>query len=206
MVSIVTASQLKWVSSINVQLPPGLSEAQAVVLIKHSLKEKLSGEFRKNKKRLVYIIRVTGAFAIRYPDRTSATIYIGEGDPANRLHVGHSKWLANLLSAINQFGLRIDVALPRRKRTVDFYKCVEADLIEDFFKIHGSLPLFNKQRETKHKGKYQYRKNVKSEMSKRLNLGKGTKIKWCLLPWRANKVVYDAYLRGIDQKSGFTLE
>gem|GEM_PF-987788 len=206
MVSIVTAQQLKWAKSIDVQLPPGLSEAQAALLIKHSIKEKLSGELQKDAKRLVYIIRVTGAFAIRYPKQTTSAIYIGEGDPANRLLAGHSKWLANLLSTINQFGLRIEVASPRRRKTTNFYKCVEADLIELFFKKFGALPLFNKQREKKHRDKYVYRKNVKSAMLKRLSLGKGTKIKWCLLPWRANTKFYDAYSRGVDSKSGFALK
>jgi hypothetical protein len=205
---IVKVNDIEWIDSFRIVIPFGITASQASHLIKGEIKAWSRGYYRSTVKRLVYVIKVFGPMALRYPEGVSSTVYIGEGNPINRLSVGHLGWLSTLASSINQVGIQIDIALPRRKNFIQFYKHIEADLIGLFFKKFGALPLANRQHEVKYQRDrtgLEYEKEVLQRFEHQISLGRGAKIRWTLIPWKANKEVYKNYLAGIKEKTSIRL-
>jgi hypothetical protein len=60
------------------------------------------------------------------------------------------------------------------------------------------LPLFNRQREKSYRGRYTYARRVMSAFRQIIQMGKGTKPLWAIMPLRKNREAYDAYWAGLD--------
>lgn len=131
--------------------------------------------------RCVYVIRSADSFAIRYPKKYSPTLYIGEGGFKQRV-TSHRKWLASLYELAGDFQLEVAVCFPRVKNNLKAHKEFEAHLLELFYRRYGTLPLRNKQHETKHFS-HTYEDNSTIYI---LGPGKGRKYKWALEPLKAN--------------------
>ena len=147
----------------------------------------------------VYIIRLSGSVAIDYPKRASSVIYVGSGNAVSRIK-SHRRRLVALLHKITGAGLSIHIATPRRRRFKKFYKYIEADFIRLFFRLHGALPLLNRNKERKLSGKMRYSPKVSRQFRKKLLIGPGQKVLWSILPTRRNRELFDVYRRGIPEK------
>ena len=100
------------------------------------------------------------------------------------------------MGSLSQVGLEIHIIAPRRRNFPQFYKCVEADLIAMFCEQHGAIPLLNRQREKKWQGLYKYSAKSLARMRHVLQLGKGSKPEWAILPLPASEL-HERYHTGI---------
>jgi hypothetical protein len=148
--------------------------------------------------RHVYIIRVTGPMVIHYHTGPSPTLYVAEGASANRLLNGHIEWIADFMHNIRQAGIEIQTAVPRRRGCPDFYKCIEADLLDHFQHSYGALPFFNKNREKKFLGRFTYSEAILQKFRAVLGIGKGHKPLWIIEPCK-NHPAYFTYQKGSIQ-------
>ena len=177
-----------------------------VEVTKAVLRELIKKRYPVNKadKRLVYIIRLTGPVTIQYPKRSSPTIYIGEGFAWGRITNGHNEWISTLLQGISEFGLRVHIAVPRVRKQKEFYRNFEADLIDDFIRRHGCIPLFNRQREIKYAGTYVYSAEAKKAFRHRIETGKGFKAQWAMIP-TPNSALYDHFTTGLPKEPAWNM-
>lgn len=139
-------------------------------------------------RRAVYVIRLNPPFAIKYPNKTSPVLYIGEGHLKARLSSHTKEWIPSLWEIVENQGLTIGIATPRVRNNEQAYKDVEARLLQEFTILHGSAPLNNKRSE--------YQKIIHSYDSNQLRepllLGKGLRYKWEITPMKSN-TFYDAF-------------
>ena len=123
-----------------------------------------------NLARCVYVIRLNGVFLIDYPKKPSPVLYIGEGNFKDRLAC-HKNWLGTLEELVQDYSFEIGVAIPRVRNNQEAYKDCEAELIKKFKLIHGSIPMFNKQGETR-KNDYIY---SNTQVNEAILIGKGVR-------------------------------
>lgn len=145
--------------------------------------------------RAVYVIRMTGDFVIAYEKRNSPVLYIGRGNCGQRLASHLKNWLHEVRGFGNGVGLEIRVASPRRQKRKDYFKNVEADLLRDFAKEHGSLPFFNKKYERSFQSKCTHAPEDRNAMRSAILIGSGNKPQWALKPTKANKA-FATFLKG----------
>jgi hypothetical protein len=138
----------------------------------------------------VYVIKAYGYFAVQYPEYTSPTLYIGEGNLKRRLKC-HEKWLINLEELVDRGAFKILVCYPKVTGNPDVHKDLEAALILEFYNKCGSIPLINKQKE-KRRSNYIYAPST--EINKSFNLGRGEKYFWAIKPMNASKF-YHSYFK-----------
>lgn len=145
--------------------------------------------------RVVYVVRMTGEFIIAYEKRNSPVLYIGRGNGSQRLAAHLKNWLHEVRGFGTDVGVEVRVASPRRQKRETYYKNVEADLLQDFAKLHGSLPFFNKQFERTHQGKADHGPANMKAMRSAILIGKGNRPRWALKPTKANKA-FATFLKG----------
>ena len=138
--------------------------------------------------RSVYVIRVANSFAIKYPNKYSPTLYIGEGRFKQRI-MSHQKWLSTIC-ILTGATLEVAICTPRVRNNKQAHKEFEAHLLNVFSTRYGSLPLQNKINEYA-KFDHIYERIATTEV---LGPGKGKKYKWALEPLKANSF-YKAYVK-----------
>lgn len=84
-------------------------------------------------------------------------------------------------------GLEIRVASPRRPGRQDYFKYVEADLLQDFAKEHGGLPFFKKRHESAFQSRCVHKSEVRREMRSAILIGRGNRPQWALKPTKAKR-------------------
>ncbi len=128
-------------------------------------------------RRSVYVIRLNGNFIISYPKSDSPTIYIGEGYFPHRIN-SHRKWVSELEELVGEFSFEVFIATPRVKNNPEAYRDCEAALLEEFGRLFGSAPLWNKQFERRRNDYTYERKSLKRPLTQ----GSGTRFKWAIKP------------------------
>ena len=137
--------------------------------------------------RAVYVIRLNGVFAVKYPNGTSPTIYIGEGNFKQRIS-HHREWVNELQELAGPNGFEVRIATPRVQNHEGAYQACEADLLKEFKEIFGTVPLRNRQVEnTNFAHKY-----VDEEITQVLKIGQGRRYLWEIAPMKAN-ALFEAY-------------
>lgn len=128
--------------------------------------------------RTVYVIRVNGLFCIDYPLGLSPTVYVGEGKFENRID-SNRKWAANLMDLVGTATFQVCVATPRVRNNHKAYRDCEATLLHRFQEKFGTLPLWNKQNETKLFDHHQYNnQNLDYVLCRR----SGSRYHWAVKP------------------------
>jgi hypothetical protein len=145
--------------------------------------------------RCVYVIRMTGPFIIAYPKNNSPVLYVGSGQAGSRLASHLRNWLSEVHKFGRDVGIEIRICMPRRRKLLNFFKHVEADLIERFLKKYGSLPFFNSRREPNYAAKVEYNKTINMLLDRAIGIGNGNRPRWAIKPTPANKNLA-LYLKG----------
>jgi hypothetical protein len=136
----------------------------------------------------VYIIRLKAPFSIMYDEGYSPVLYIGRGDFQTRVTNHLKNWLNPLAKSLNSGFFEILFSVPKARNNVDFYKDVEADLIDVFVERYGIKPLNNLKRESV------TRAHVYSEveLKEAFGFGKGNSFKWAIWPIGKNGLTHKA--------------
>lgn len=153
------------------------------------------GVSEEQMERSVYIVRLTGSFVLQYPRCNSPVLYIGRGDAPSRLARHVPNWLVNVFYFGSDTEVEVRMLRPRRRGRADYYKNVEADLLKMFSKRTGSLPMFNKCRETKFEDCIDYGSSQQRRLNQQIGVGSGKRPHWAITPTRANPN-YDTYHTG----------
>lgn len=190
----VKRTEITWHTPVNIQFGfSGVDETRALLITKSLLKENWPNIGRPNK--CVYIIRLSGDFAVQYPRDFSPVIYVGEGAAHSRLQSHAGNWLVDLARGIQGIGVDIRVAEVARKNHATFYQYIEADMLDMFQRAYGSLPWFNQQRETSKKGWYPWDDDAMRDLTKNLGIGSGKKFIWAIQPTK-NHPYIDEFNKG----------
>lgn len=197
MPAVVTAAEVRWGSPVRVQLGSisGLTSTQSLPAIRKHLQA--GWPKIRRAQQCVYIIRLLGDVSIDYPRDFSPVIYIGEGNAYRRLYQ-HAGWLAPLVTSVKNTGVEIHIAEVVRRNRRQLYKHVEADLLRWFVDIYGSLPWFNRQRESSMEGRYSYDKSALRSLKTRINRGSGHTFLWAIKP-TYNNYLYEPYAKGMPR-------
>jgi hypothetical protein len=172
-----------------------LPEKYAKTIMRDIMKEQWPEQDRPEK--CVYIVRLRGEVAVQYPSkRFSPVVYVGEGNARKRVY-SHVHWLVPLLVSVPQLEVEIDVVEVLRKNQPNLYKHVEADLLAWFSAGHGSVPWFNKQRETSKEGHYEYVPAAKKALGNTIALRSGAKYQWAIQPTKNNDQ-HDPFAKGVE--------
>lgn len=141
------------------------------------------GVGREDLFRSVYVIRLNGNFCIQYPNGTSPTVYVGEGDFPVRIKK-HAEWLKGLSDELMGDSFQVCVALPRVRKNENAYMDTEAVLIQRFIQMFGIAPLWNKQKENR---KFDHHEYVLREIDEALCKRSGSKYKWAVMPLKSSQ-------------------
>ena len=123
----------------------------------------------------VYVIRLTGIFAIQYINEVSPVIYIGEGHFRGRLS-RHRIWLRKLGKLFAEMPLEVKFCHPTDPSGSPRNKELEAHLLQLFKKKFGELPIQNKQQHKLRAG-FSF---ATSNTGHILGPGAGKKYKWAI--------------------------
>lgn len=182
---------IKWLDPIGLRL---LEDDDVSSLIER-LKSHIKAANIPELKRSVYIIRMSGSFIIDYPNGPSPVVYVGRGDSVNRLATHLKKWASEVFTWGSDTTIEIRILRPSRKNRADYFKNVEADLLEMFAVRFGGLPLINSRYEQKYQGLVNYGNSQVTRLNQAIGIGKGKKHKWAIRPLPSN-VHYHTYFRG----------
>lgn len=189
----IQASEIRWKTRIPINFGfTGVDEDDAVAIMKRLIRKQWPE--LKRPRQCIYVIRVTGDVAIRYPKRVSPTIYIGQGRAKGRL-TNHTQWLAPLVMSIPKLGLDLRVAEIVRRNNTSLCTHVEADMLAWFQARHGALPWFNRQRERSKEEIYEYAREAKQKLTKGYTTGTGNSFRWAIAPTK-NNPHHNAFARG----------
>jgi hypothetical protein len=144
--------------------------------------------------RSVYIIRMAGSFVIQYPEGPSPVVYIGRGDSVSRLASHLKTWASDVFVWGSDTEIEIRILRPARRNRTEYYKNVEADLLEWFRNRYGILPLINSRYETNWAGAVEYGPSQESRLRQVLGIGRGLRPKWAIQPLNSKKL-YQKYLK-----------
>jgi hypothetical protein len=196
MPAVIKASEIRWASEIDVSF--GFSRVEWTHA-RAIMRSRIAAAWPaiKRWKQCVYVIRVAGDVAIRYPKRFSPVVYVGEGNAYGRLY-GHTGWLTSLVLAVPQVSIQVHIAEVVRRNRPNLYKAIEADLLKWFADRHGSLPWFNRQWEWKHQGQFEYTPDAWRSLAKRVGQGSGNRFLWAIQPTKNNDQ-YTPYTKGVVQ-------
>ncbi|MEO7733096.1 MAG: hypothetical protein ABIY55_19190 [Kofleriaceae bacterium] len=169
-----------------------LKHAQSV------MRDKVRDAWPEQKRRAqsVYVIRLAGEVAVKYPNDFSPVIYVGEGNAYDRLYNHMASWIAPLLLSVPQLSLEIRIVEVARRNHETLYQHIEADVLRFFSNRHGALPWFNRQWEPSKENHYEYEEDVTSELRKMIGVGSGFAYLWAIQPTHNNDQ-YEAYAKGI---------
>lgn len=182
-------SHLKWLEPITLQ-------PADVKSLKRKFREGLREQHAWERDRCVYIIRMVGLFVVQYPHNRSPVLYIGRGTVSQRVIRHLSNWASQIANLGAKIEIEIRICVPRKKNHLDFYKYVEADLIRDFARRYGSIPLINSRRESAFESDWRYTPSDKKHMTASIGVGRGNRPRWAIAPAPANRRLYDLYYRG----------
>ncbi len=140
----------------------------------------------------VYVIRLKSPFSIKYPEKHSPTLYIGEGNLVARLATHCRRWAGKLHE--QGFSLEVAYCFPRVPHNARAYKTFEAHLIQTFTERYGSLPLQNVQHENPVHEHHRYPRRATGEV---LGPRTGVRHLWAIPPLRANPFIERFNQRGI---------
>lgn len=144
--------------------------------------------------RSVYVIRLNGDYCVEYPLGTLPTLYIGEGNFAQRIG-SHRVWVKELQEFVGEFSFQIRIAVPRVRKNPLAYRDCEAALLIRFGDNFGSAPLWNKQIERRLNPSYVYNQR---QIDQAICKGSGTKYKWSFKPMRSS-TFYSDFVRTHQQ-------
>lgn len=102
--------------------------------------------------------------------------------------------MSDALSFGYETGVEVHIMCPRRKNRVNYYKNIEADLIEIFVEKFGALPLRNRRRETSSARLVNYTNTALISLRSKINVGKGRRIIWAIRPMAGNTYYKHFYL------------
>jgi len=194
------SNTITWLFPVPLDFSAALTDEERFL---RTLRAQLREEIKKQGWRLgdlircVYVIRMTGQFIVAYRKGNSPVLYVGRGGAGHRL----ASHLKNWLSEVHDFGqavqVEIRICMPRRRKREGFFKNVEADLIARFLRKYGSVPFFNRRKETLFAGRVQYKQGDQhgSEPMNRCRLRQSPR--WAIKPTPANKNLA-SYLAGTD--------
>ncbi|EIZ78260.1 hypothetical protein WSK_3142 [Novosphingobium sp. Rr 2-17] len=182
---------ITWLDPIRLKL----SEDDTVERLVARLKDHIKAANVSKLERSVYIIRMAGSFVIAYPSGASPVVYIGRGDSVSRLAKHLKKWATGVFTWGSDTSIEIRVLRPSRKNRPDYFKNVEADLLEMFSARFGGLPLINKRYEHQYEGCVDYGTSQTAKLNQAIGIGKGNRHKWAIKPMPSNPH-YDTYFRG----------
>ncbi len=181
----IKLSEIRWAEPIKVRFGfSGLESRHATRIMREMIRDTWP-EIRRPEQ-CVYVIRLIGEVAPRYPIKTCPTIYIGEGKAAGRIST-HTEWLTPLVLSVPQMGIEIRVAEIARKNHTSLYQYIEADLIAWFCDEYGCLPWFNLQRERSKEGHYDYEVDAINELKWGFRTGRGVAFQWTIEPTHNNE-------------------
>ena len=123
----------------------------------------------------VYVIRLTGIFAVQYNKEISPVIYIGEGHFRGRLS-RHRIWLRKLDKLFAETPLEVKFCHPTDSNDSPRNQELEAHLLQQFKKRFGELPIQNKQEHKLATG-FSF---AKANTGHILGPGAGRKYKWAI--------------------------
>lgn len=188
---------IEWLDPIHLEFEEHDTQADFL----KSLRKTLRNGFRKQGRvdselsRSVYVIRVFGDTVIDYPEKESPVLYIGRGNAPGRVISHIENWLSDIFYRGNDTDIEIRMLRPRRRGRTDYFKNIEADLIETFLSETGNLPFFNSRREKKYSGKIRYGPSQERQLRRLLRVGQGKRPQWAIRPMPANPS-YETYWRG----------
>jgi hypothetical protein len=192
----IKVSEISWKATVRVDFGfSGLSEKHAQTIMRDLIRAKWPEKQRHPQ--CVYVVRLLGEVAVHYPAKFSPVLYIGEGSAFDRLY-GHTEWLVPLVQSVPQLGVEVHVGKILRKNKPNLYMYVEADLIYWFSEEYGSIPWFNRQRETSKEGKYKYTHEAERNLWKRVAPGAGHRFRWAIRPTHSNEW-HKFYCKGLTQ-------
>lgn len=146
-------------------------------------------------KNCVYVIRVNGLFAIRYPKGTSPTLYIGCGNFRDRLKSHDNNWLCSLTELVGEnFFFKVGVCIPGIEKNVIADRDFEAAMLIEFKNIYGCAPLNNSQMQ-KRLSDYEY--SPDDAIKSAIMIGKGVRYLWDISPMKSN-ALYNSYWKTHD--------
>ncbi|BCG46462.1 hypothetical protein GEOBRER4_n1258 [Citrifermentans bremense] len=139
----------------------------------------------------VYVIRVAGYFAIKYPKAISPVLYIGEGNFKTRIEQ-HRNWLGNMSEIMSEFPLEIAFCLPKCTGNNHCrHKDTEAAMLHAFKDKFGLAPLKNKQMEY---ARIDHEYLPRLAFNDAINIGRGVRCDWAIEPMPSN-IHYNEYHR-----------
>lgn len=141
----------------------------------------------------VYVIKFKNTFTIKYGDKFSPTLYIGEGNFKGRL-IQHSKWLVKLNDLVNDFDFKIGICIPKYRNLGGIHKDLEAELLHEFKREFKNCPLINQQMEYS-TGRYKF--YPQDKLREAILISKGFRYYWALEPMK-NLEIYKQYLKGSE--------
>lgn len=182
---------LTWLDPINLKL----KDDDTVEALIDRLKGHIKAANVSKLERSVYIIRMSGSFIVAYPRKPSPVVYIGRGDSVNRLAKHLKRWANEVFTWGSDTSIEIRIVRPKRKGCPDYFKNVEADLLEMFSERFGGLPLINKRYEHQYQGQVDYGPSQLRKLNQAIGIGSGNRHKWAIQPLPSNKH-YDTYFKG----------
>lgn len=185
-------SHLRWLEPITL-------EPANVKSLRRAFREKLREQGAWERERCVYVIRMVGLFVVQYPYNRSPVLYIGRGTVSQRVIRHLTNWVSQVTNLGAKIQIEIRVSVPRKRNHPNFYKCVEADLIRDFSRRYGSIPLINSRRETVFESDWKYTPADKKRLTASLGVGRGNRPRWAIAPAPGNRRLYDLYHRGVSE-------
>lgn len=182
---------ITWLEPIRLRLSEDDDTEKLIVRLKSHIKEANISKLDRS----VYIIRMAGSFVVAYPRGPSPVVYIGRGDSVSRLAKHLKRWATGVFTWGSDTTIEIRILRPSRKNRPDYFKNVEADLLELFSVRYGGLPLINKRYEHKYEGLVDYGPSQETRLHQSIGIGKGNRHKWAIKPLPSNEH-YDTYFRG----------
>jgi len=192
-------STISWIDPIQLDYSAAQQEAAILKALRRQLRDGMlaqSGFSDRDLDRCVYVIRMTGPVVVAYPWDNSPVLYVGRGQAPKRLAAHLKNWLHEAHRFGSKVGVELRICVPRRTNRADFFKNVEADLIDWFRQKNGAIPFFNSRRETSYAGRVDYLPTQIKDLRRALGVGSGNRPEWAVRPLRSNSNV-GVYYTGI---------
>ena len=147
-----------------------------------AVRERLGALERLPSKHAVYVVRVQRPFSIFYPKRPSPLLYIGEGNPKRRFYDHMRNWVVDLAHDLPNLTIQMKYAdIEQSRKGRNRHKDVEADLLVEFVRHYGAIPLLNRKTQNTEKS-HKYSKGF----FRVIHPGRGRGYRWALSPLRSN--------------------
>jgi hypothetical protein len=188
------ATTISWIEPIQLDYSAAQQEAAILKALRKQLRDAILSQrtfSNRDMDRCVYVVRMTGSVVIAYPWGDSPVLYVGRGQAPKRLAMHLKNWLHDAHRFGSKVGVELRICVPRRTNRADFFKNVEADLIDWFEQKYGAIPFFNSRRETSYAGQVKnYLPTQKTALNRALGVGSGNRPEWAVRPLRSNTNVH----------------